>query len=219
MANRKTVVLEGNKSMPTNNSSQAGANQSLRQLFVDDIRTIINDARCNAVRSVDFSRVQMYWGLGRRIQEEVQQGKSRADYGSYLIRNLAKTIEPEFGSGFGVRQLEQARRFYRTYPIANTLRSQLNWSQYRRLIQIDDPDKREYYELESVNNAWTARETSRRESHNRNIALHTKERHTCTHHIARRQQKHNGLGIPVVSAHRTAIDKRSERGKRTNAKN
>lgn len=32
-------------------------------------------------------------------------------------------------------------------PIANTLRSQLNWSQYRRLIQIDDPDKREYYEF------------------------------------------------------------------------
>ena len=29
------------------------------------------------------------------------------------------------------------------------------------LIQISDPDKREYYELESVNNAWTARETER----------------------------------------------------------
>ena len=70
-------------------------------------------------------------------------------------------LEPEYGSGFGVRQLEQARQFYRTYPIANTLRSQLNWSQYRRLIQIEDPDKREYYELESVNNAWTARETER----------------------------------------------------------
>ncbi len=24
---------------------------------------------------------------------------------------------------------------------------QLNWSQNRKLIQIDDPDKREYYEL------------------------------------------------------------------------
>ena len=70
-------------------------------------------------------------------------------------------MEPEFGSGFGVRQLEQSRQFYRTYPIANTLRSQLNWSQYRRLIQIEDPDKREYYELESVNNGWTARETER----------------------------------------------------------
>ncbi len=103
----------------------------------------------------------MYWHLGKRILEEEQQGKARADYGTYLIRNLAKAIEPEYGSGFGVRQLEQARQFYRIYPIANTLRSQLNWSQYRRLIQIDDPEKREYYELESVNNAWTARETGR----------------------------------------------------------
>lgn len=40
-------------------------------------------------------------------------------------------------------------------PIVNTLRSQLNWSQYRMLIQIPDHDKREYYELEAVNNAWT----------------------------------------------------------------
>lgn len=133
----------------------------VRQEFVTDIRQIINNARANAVRSVDFCRVQMYWHLGKRILEEEQQGKARAEYGTYLIRNLAKAIEPEYGSGFGVRQLEQARQFYRIYPIANTLRSQLNWSQYRRLIQIDDPEKREYYELESVNNAWTARETGR----------------------------------------------------------
>ena len=37
----------------------------------------------------------------------------------------------------------------------------MNWSQYRALIKIEDSDKREYYELESVNNAWTARETER----------------------------------------------------------
>ena len=161
MANRRNLVAKEDKSAPVNSAERIGTNQPLRQMFVDDIRTIINNARSNAVRSVDFCRVQMYWNLGRRILEEEQQGKSRADYGSYLIRNLAKSIEPEYGSGFGVRQLEQARQFYRTYPIANTLRSQLNWSQYRRLIQIDDPDKREYYELESVNNAWTARETER----------------------------------------------------------
>jgi predicted nuclease of restriction endonuclease-like (RecB) superfamily len=29
------------------------------------------------------------------------------------------------------------------------------------LIQINDPEKREYYELESINNGWTARETER----------------------------------------------------------
>jgi len=142
------------------NSKQI-VSQGATQSLIQDLRQIIETARANAVHSVDFCRVQMYWNLGQRIFEEEQQGKERADYGTYLTRNLAKLLEPEYGSGFGVRQLEQARQFYRTYPNANTLRSQLNWSQYRKLIQIDDPDKREYYELESVNNAWTARETER----------------------------------------------------------
>ena len=129
--------------------------------FYTEIRQIIETARNNAIRSVDFSRVQMYWLLGKRIFEEEQQGKDRADYGAYLIRNLAEELTPLYGSGFSVRQLEQSRRFYRMYPIANAVRSQLNWTQYRLLIQIEDPCKREYYELESVNNAWTARETER----------------------------------------------------------
>ena len=129
--------------------------------FYTEIRQIIETARTNAIRSVDFSRVQMYWLLGKRVFEEEQQGKDRADYGAYLIRNLAEELTPLYGSGFSVRQLEQSRRFYRMYPIANALRSQLNWTQYRLLIQIEDPCKREYYELESVNNAWTARETER----------------------------------------------------------
>ena len=133
---------------------------SMESLYFD-ARNIIEHARNNAVRSVDFCRVQMYWQLGRRVFEEEQQGKERADYGKYLTKELSKRLVPDYGSGFSVRQLEFCRQFYRTYPIANTLRSQLNWSQYRRLIQIDDPYKREYYELESVNNAWTARETER----------------------------------------------------------
>lgn len=104
-----------------------------QNVFVSEIRTIIEKARSAAVRSVDFCRVQMYWNIGRRIFEEEQQGKERADDGTYLIKNLAKEIEPEYGSGFGIRQLERARQFYRVYPIASTVRTQLNWSRYRRL--------------------------------------------------------------------------------------
>ena len=105
------------------------------QDFVNDIRSIINTARTNAVRSVDFCRVQMYWAIGRRIVEKEQQGKERADYGTFLIKNLAKQIVPEYGSGFSVRQLKFCRQFYRMYPIGNAVRSQLNWTQYRLLIQ------------------------------------------------------------------------------------
>ena len=134
--------------------------QDINGLY-QEVREIITSARQNAVRSVDSYRVQMYWKIGRRILEEEQKGKERADYGSYLLKNLAKKLEPEYGSGFSVRQLEMCRQFYRMYPIANTVCSQLNWSQYKLLISIPDEYKREYYQLEAVNNAWTKRELER----------------------------------------------------------
>lgn len=133
----------------------------LDEQFVSDIRNIIITARTTAIRSVDFERVKMYWKLGERIFIEEQKGQDRAEYGAYLLQNVALEIEKEFGSGFSVRQLERARQFYRTYPIASALRTQLNWYQYRLLIQIDDKDKREYYELETANNNWTGRELER----------------------------------------------------------
>ena len=63
--------------------------------FLSDIKNIIDSARIQAVHSVDFYRVQMYWHMGKRIFEEEQQGKDRADYGTYIINNLAKQLQPE----------------------------------------------------------------------------------------------------------------------------
>lgn len=136
-------------------------NITLRSEFLSEIKDIISQSRNNAIRSVDYCRVQMYWSIGKRILEEEQQGKERADYGTYLLKNLSKELIPEYGSGFSVRQLELCRQFYREYPNANTLCSHLNWSQYKLLISISDIDKRLYYQLESVNNGWTKRELER----------------------------------------------------------
>lgn len=139
---------------------KATKQQKMKDL-VSEIRSIIESARTNAVRSVDFCRVQMYWQIGRRIVEEEQGGSARAEYGKGLIKTLAQEIEPEYGSGFGQRQLERARQFYIEFPIASTLRTQFNWSQYKLLIAISDKDKREYYELEAASNCWTARQMQR----------------------------------------------------------
>jgi predicted nuclease of restriction endonuclease-like (RecB) superfamily len=152
MVKPKAVVKKASKKI-----EKSGISSNL----YNDVRNIILNARTAAIRSIDFERVMMYWRLGERIFVEEQHGKERADYGEYLIKNLAKTIEPEFGSGFGIRQLERARQFYRTYPMASAVRTQFNWSQYRLLIAIEDPHKREYYELEALNNAWTGRELER----------------------------------------------------------
>lgn len=136
-------------------------NQLIRQEFVSDIKSIIAQSRETAIRSVDFQRVVMYWHIGKNIFEEEQRGQERAGYGDSLIRNLAGALKPEFGSGFSSRILELSRQFYRTYPIANTLRSQLSWSQYRLLLRVDNAEKREYYLHEAVKNNWTGRQLER----------------------------------------------------------
>jgi predicted nuclease of restriction endonuclease-like (RecB) superfamily len=129
--------------------------------LVEDVRAIIFAARDSAIRSVDFHRVAMYWQIGERIVEEEQDGEHRAEYGTQLIDELAASIAPEFGSGFKARQLRRARQFYRVYPIWTAVRTELNWYQYRALMSVGDPDKREYYELEAIHNGWTGRELER----------------------------------------------------------
>lgn len=49
--------------------------------FFNDMRAIIINARSSAVRSVEFTRVTMYWHLGERIFVEEQRGQDRAGYG------------------------------------------------------------------------------------------------------------------------------------------
>jgi predicted nuclease of restriction endonuclease-like (RecB) superfamily len=129
--------------------------------IISDIKQIIEQSKETAIRSVDFVRVQMYWQIGKRIFEEEQQGKERADYGKYLIKMISAELQPEFGSGFSKRQMERMRQFYRTFPIASALRTQLNWTQYKLLISIESEDKREFYIAESVKNNWTSRQLER----------------------------------------------------------
>jgi predicted nuclease of restriction endonuclease-like (RecB) superfamily len=133
----------------------------LNQNINHQIQSIITNAREKAIRSIDTERVLMYWQIGKVIFEEEQAGKDRADYGKYLIKSISEVFQPQFGSGFSVRQLEMNRQFYRTFPIANALRSQLSWTHYRSLIRIDNQDKREFYLAEATKNNWTARQLER----------------------------------------------------------
>ncbi|MDR2269937.1 MAG: PDDEXK nuclease domain-containing protein [Sphingobacterium sp.] len=131
------------------------------QTLVSDIKAIIAQSKDNAIRAVDHQRTLMYWHIGKRIFEEEQQGKDRADYGKYLTKYLAKALEPEFGSGFSRRQIELFRQFYRVFPIANALRSQLSWTQYRLLMRLDLDEQREFYMAETIKNNWTSRQLER----------------------------------------------------------
>lgn len=122
----------------------------LNSSIIHEIKSIISQSRENAIRAVDNERTLMYWSIGKRIFEEEQQRKDRAEYGEYLTKYIAQELEPEFGSGFSRRQIELFRQFYRLFPIANTVYSQLSWSQYKLMLRIENQDKRDFYVAETV---------------------------------------------------------------------
>ena len=133
----------------------------IRKELLSEILALIAASRERAIRSVDFERVLMYWHIGQKILEEEQDGKERAGYGKYLIKTLSAELQPQYGSGFSVRQLERYRQFYRTFPNASALRSQFSWTHYKLLISVDNEDKREFYISEGTKNNWTARQLER----------------------------------------------------------
>ena len=133
----------------------------LRNDFISEIKGVIEQSRLKAVRSVDHIRVRMYWELGRKIVEEEQHGKERAEYGEFLLKKLAQALLPIFGTGYSYRQLAFFRKFYKTFPIVNALRSQFNWTHYRLLFQLENQPKRQFYEVESVKNNWSSRQLER----------------------------------------------------------
>jgi len=125
------------------------------------IRKIIEDARGNIARVINTEMVLAYWQIGREIVEEKQKGKSRAEYGTKVLKNLSIRLTAEFGRGFDESNLRNIRSFYLFYPKCDALRHKLSWTHYRILMRIDKPEARAFYEVECTKNIWSARELER----------------------------------------------------------
>lgn len=102
-----------------------------------------------------------YWQIGQLIVEAEQQGKQRAEYGKYTLKNLSKQLTLEFGKGFDESNLRNFRTFYQSFPIRDTLRHELSWSHYRLLIRTESAEKLNYYLNETIENNWNVRDLKR----------------------------------------------------------
>lgn len=70
--------------------------------FIQEIKRIVTNARQKAYAAINSAMVEAYWQMGKRIVEQEQQGKDRADYGSQLLKSLSKELTAEFGKGVSV---------------------------------------------------------------------------------------------------------------------
>ena len=85
------------------------------ECFYDDISQILLEGRKKVYIAVNFTMVETYWNVGRRIVEQEQLGKERANYGDQLLVNLSRHLSSTFGRGFSVANLWNFRQFYLTW--------------------------------------------------------------------------------------------------------
>ena len=159
-------------------------------IFVNDLRTIVSAARDASYRMANLMQVAQNWLIGRRIVEQEQQGKIRAEYGKHVVELASQVLTKEFGQGFSETQIKSFRKFYLTFSdlqiqqtmpaefksrlrqIRQTMPAessdngiampvQLSWSHYERLIRVADPDARLWYMHEAATQQWDYRTLKR----------------------------------------------------------
>lgn len=139
-------------------------NLSSYHSLIKDLEVLIASGRKAAYQSINQAMIDMYWNIGKRIVEEEQKGKARAQYGKALIKNLAAVLTAEFGSGFTARNLRNYRQFYLLFPereIWHACVPNLTWTHFRSLLRVSDEDAHIWYLRESSEQGWSSRTLDR----------------------------------------------------------
>jgi hypothetical protein len=132
--------------------------------YINEIKTILKNARQKAYTAINSAMVEAYWKIGRRIVEEEQSGRERAEYGKEIIKNLSKELTEEFGKGFGERNIRNIRQFYvlfSDYEKWKSLISKLTWTHIQKVLRVSDENARIFYLTEAAENMWSVRTLDR----------------------------------------------------------
>lgn len=132
--------------------------------YINEIKTILKNARQKAYTAINLAMVGAYWKIGRRIVEEEQSGRERAEYGKEIIKNLSKELTEEFGKGFGERNIRNIRQFYvlfSDYEKWKSLISKLTWTHIQKVLRVSDEKARIFYLTEAAENMWSVRTLDR----------------------------------------------------------
>lgn len=126
--------------------------------LISKIGNEYTNAKHFAIKAINNELIKAYWQIGKYIIEFEQDGKIKADYGSFLLDTLSKDLKTKYGKGFSRTNLVYIRLFYIKYQKSQTLSDQLSWSHYVELLSISNDLERNFYEKQSINERWSVRE-------------------------------------------------------------
>ena len=124
----------------------------LSQIFWGNFKRYkLSKGLARAYKAVDNIKVQTYWQIGERIVRDEIENKERADYGQFLIKNIAADLNID------QKELYKIVKFFRLYENVVTLSRQLSWNHYVELIRIENHVERSFYQTKTVNENLPAR--------------------------------------------------------------
>ena len=156
--------------------------QDMNILF-QKVADLIEQARKRVVRAVNVAEVYTKYHIGQYIVEYEQKGNIRAQYGKQVLKGLSEKLTARFGAGWSYANMKNIRQFYVIYserltsgypfgsPKANRQLANYNdspdngfllsWSHYLILMRLENPEARNFYEIECAQQQWSKRQLSR----------------------------------------------------------
>ena len=139
----KKITQKSNQNLVQNTQISASSYQKI----LGEIKNEISQTQQNIFNNLTRAKVEMAWKIGQIIEKSLlEQGLE--NYGRNLVQNIARDLQVSESN------LYKMRNFYKTYKKIPSNNPNLNWSHYRILSGVKQPDARKYLENLVKENAW-----------------------------------------------------------------
>ena len=125
--------------------------------FIIDIKNKIRNSQYEAMKAVNKTLINLYWGIGKEIYNQQQE----KGWGKSIVEVLANEIKKDFPDvqGFSARNLWNMRNFYIEYKdneILQPLVAEISWTKNIVIIEkCKEPLEREFYIKMTKKYGWT----------------------------------------------------------------
>ena len=125
--------------------------------FIKDIKDKIKKAQYEAMKAVNTTLINLYWGIGKEIYNQQQE----KGWGKSIVEILSQEIQKEFPGvrGFSARNLWRMRNFYVVYNDTEFLPpmvAEISWTKNVVIMEkCKDDLEREFYIKMTKKYGWT----------------------------------------------------------------
>lgn len=122
--------------------------------LIENIKNKVREAQYRAMLKANGEMIQLYWNIGKELNEQVR-------YGNAFIDTLAKEIKLDSPNikGFSARNLRYMKKLAKEITdldFLQTVSAKLTWSHNLVLLEkLHSMDERYWYGMKAIENAWS----------------------------------------------------------------